>query len=66
VLPSTLVSAINLADDLRLLGGCSSARDLDQDTLSRHRRVLGDDHPNTRLSVANLAKMRALSDADGA
>ena len=43
--PDTLNSANNLAIDLRELGEVQAARDLDQDTLDRRRRVLGEDHP---------------------
>jgi hypothetical protein len=32
-----------------------AARDLDQDTLERYRRVLGADHPDTLRSARNLA-----------
>jgi len=32
------------------------ARDLDQDTLARYRRVLGEDHPDTLASASNLAR----------
>ena len=32
-----------------------AARDLDEDTLARRRRVLGDDHPSTLTSANNLA-----------
>jgi hypothetical protein len=32
-----------------------AARDLQQDTLARRRRVLGEDHPHTLLSANNLA-----------
>ena len=43
-----------------------AARDLDQDTLDRKRRVLGEDHPDTLTSARNLAAdLRALGDADG-
>ena len=43
-----------------------AARDLDQDTLDRRRRVLGEDHPGTLRSAANLAAdLRALDEADG-
>ena len=53
--PSTLVSASNLATDLRYLGEHQAARELDEDTLARRRRVLGDDHPSTLVSASNLA-----------
>ena len=39
------------------------ARDLDEDTLTRRRRVLGDDHPDTLTSASNLAvDLRALGE----
>jgi hypothetical protein len=50
-----LGSASHLARDLRALGELQAARDLDQDTLDRRRRVLGEDHPETRTSARNLA-----------
>jgi len=38
---------------------------MDQDTLARRRRVLGEDHPDTLNSAKNLAAdLRALSEAD--
>ncbi len=40
--------------DLRALGEYQQARVLDEDTLARRRRVLGDDHPDTRASINNL------------
>ena len=33
----------------------AAARELDEDTLARQRRVLGEDHPDTLLSASNLA-----------
>ena len=48
-------SANNLADDLRALGEFNRARELDEDTLRRRRRLLGEDHPDTLLSANNLA-----------
>jgi hypothetical protein len=54
--PWTLITASNLASDLRRLGDVEAARDLDTDTLARRRRVLGDDHPRTLASASNLAK----------
>ncbi|HLM88269.1 MAG TPA: tetratricopeptide repeat protein [Streptosporangiaceae bacterium] len=33
----------------------AAARNLDQDTLDRRRRVLGEDHPSTLMSASNLA-----------
>jgi len=39
------------------------AHDLNQDTLTRCRRVLGEDHPDTRASARNLAgDLRALGE----
>ena len=41
------------------------ARDLDQDTLDRRRRVLGDDLPDTLRSASNLANdLRQLGETD--
>jgi Tetratricopeptide repeat len=61
-----LFSAQELAGCLRALGEIQAARDLDQDTLDRRRRVLGEDHPDTLLSAdnlnADLRAMRALND----
>ena len=37
------------------MGRYAEARDLDQDTLDRRRRVLGEDHPDTLSSANNLA-----------
>ena len=41
--PETLFSGNNLAASLRALGKVQAARDLDQDTLDRKRRILGED-----------------------
>jgi Tetratricopeptide repeat len=54
--PWTLITASNLAFDLRRLGETEAARDLDADTLARRRRVLGNDHPQTLTSASNLAQ----------
>jgi hypothetical protein len=44
-----------------------AARDLNQDTLTRSRRVLGDDHPSTLRTVGNLAlDLRALGEVQAA
>ena len=60
-----LISASNPADVLRAPGEVQAARDLDQDTLDRNRRVLGPDHPNTLISAGNLAAdLRLLEEAD--
>jgi hypothetical protein len=59
--PHTLISAGNLANDLRCLGEHQAARELDHDTLARLRRVLGEDYPDTLTSTSNLAAaLRAL------
>ena len=44
-----------------------AARDLDQDTLDRRRRVLGADHPETLRSASNLAiDLRVLGEVQAA
>jgi hypothetical protein len=44
-----------------------AARDLDQDTLERRRRVLGRDHPDTLYSAYNLAAdLRELGEVEAA
>jgi tetratricopeptide (TPR) repeat protein len=53
--PDTLTSATNLALNLWWLGEYQRARDLDQDTLTRRRRILGEDHPDTLTSASQLA-----------
>jgi hypothetical protein len=53
--PTTLITAGNLANDLRELGEYQAARELDEDTLARRRRILGADHPHTILSAKHLA-----------
>lgn len=63
----TLASANNLAVVLRELGQLDQARQLQEDTFARRRRVLGDDHPSTLASANNLAVvLRELGDLDGA
>jgi Tetratricopeptide repeat len=52
---STTASASNLAGDLHQLGEYQAARELDEDTLTRRRRVLGEDHPSTLNSARKLA-----------
>ena len=46
---------IAAAQGLRPAGPCGRRRELDEDTLARRRRVLGDDHPHTLTSASNLA-----------
>jgi Tetratricopeptide repeat len=54
-----------VSHDLRELGEVQAARDLDQDTLDRRRRILGHDHPDTLRSASHLAiDLRELGEAD--
>ncbi len=53
--PGTLNAVGALATVLQDLGRYEEARELDQDTLTRSRRVLGEDHPGTLGSAHNLA-----------
>ena len=55
-----LVTAHNLAVERRLLGQYQRARQLDEDTLTRCWRVLGDDHPDTLLSALTSSPIYAL------
>ncbi|MGH3549666.1 MAG: FxSxx-COOH system tetratricopeptide repeat protein [Pseudonocardiaceae bacterium] len=65
--PDTLLSASNLATDLRALGQHEAARQLHEDTLTRRRRVQGEDHPRTLTSANDLAiDLRALGQHDAA
>src|SRR5579871_5025258 len=51
-LPGTLTSsASNPAVIVRHRGEHQAARELDEDTLARRRRVLGEDHPDTGASA---------------
>ncbi|MFD9734968.1 FxSxx-COOH system tetratricopeptide repeat protein, partial [Umezawaea sp. NPDC059074] len=52
---TTLAATTRLALRLNALGDYRAARELDEDTLTRYRRVLGDDHPDTLISANNLA-----------
>ena len=52
---NTLLAAAYLARALRRMSCYAEARELDEDTLARHRRVLGEDHPHTLISADNLA-----------
>ena len=51
----TLWVANSLAEAWRGFARYEQARDLDEDTLQRRRRVLGPDHPHTLASAGNLA-----------
>ena len=65
--PTPCDSANNLAIDLSALGEHEQARALDEDTLARRRRVLGEDHPDTLRSANNLAiDLRALGEHEQA
>jgi hypothetical protein len=61
-----LVAGIRLPGNVpRMLGQVRAARELDQDTLDRRRRALGEDHPDTLTTANNLAAdLRALRDVD--
>ena len=57
----------NLALARDQLGDLKGARDLHEQTLVAYRRVLGEDHPNTMISMNNLALTRQdLGDLKGA
>ncbi len=65
--PGTLNAATTLATVLRALGRYDPARELDEDTLARYRRVRGEDHRNTLGSATSLAiSLRALGDFQAA
>ena len=51
---NTLAVVGYLAWALRAMGHYAEARELDEDTLARRRRVLGEDHPDTLTSANNL------------
>src|SRR5262249_58387394 len=53
--PATLRSASILAIDLRRLGEYERARRMDEDTLARSRRGVGDGPPRTLASANHLA-----------
>ncbi len=53
--PRLLASAHNLAGVLRAIGWYRWARELDEATFARCRRVFGDDHPDTLASASSLA-----------
>ena len=62
----TLKAANTLARALGHLGRHREARELDEDTLTRRRRILGADHPATLISANNLAvDLRDLGDPAG-
>jgi hypothetical protein len=53
--PATTTAATQLAHAHNRLGEFAAARVLDEDTLARRRRALGEDHADTLLSASNLA-----------
>ncbi|HEY0531546.1 MAG TPA: FxSxx-COOH system tetratricopeptide repeat protein [Actinoplanes sp.] len=52
---TTIVAADTLAYAYRQLGRYEQAREIDEDTIRRSRRLLGDDAPATLISAGNLA-----------
>jgi tetratricopeptide (TPR) repeat protein len=62
--PHTLSIARYLAWALREMGRHAAARELDEDSLARQRRLRGNDHPDTLASAHSLAvDLRRLSEA---
>jgi len=65
--PSTLSIAHNLAVALRGMGRYVAARELDEDSVARERRLRGADHPNTLHSAHSLAyDLRSLGEYQAA
>ena len=65
--PSTLGAATALAVALAGLGRHFDARDIDEDTLARRRRVLGKDDSATLITANNLAShLRSLGEYEAA
>ena len=63
----TLAAASTLATAWRDMGRYGDARQLDQDTLTRHRRLHGEDHPDTLSSADRLARdLHNLGDSQAA
>jgi hypothetical protein len=56
-------TAYNLGRDLRELGEAEAARQLSEDTLTRARRVFGDEHPRTLKATHHLAAAQRMSSA---
>jgi TIR domain/Tetratricopeptide repeat/NB-ARC domain len=48
-------AANSLAESFRQMGRYADAQQLDEDTLTNVRGILGDDHPSTLISASNLA-----------
>jgi Tetratricopeptide repeat len=55
--PDTLDSAGSLSSTLYELGRYEPAHQLAKDTLTRCRRVLGEDHPHTLRSATTLREL---------
>jgi Tetratricopeptide repeat len=67
IIPTPCDLLISLAWDLYHLGDPQAARGLNQDTLARRRRILGDDHHDTLCSANSLAvDLIAVSDLHAA
>jgi hypothetical protein len=65
--PFTLSIGHNLASALQDMGRYAEARNLDEDSLARERRLRGADHPNTLTSANMLAlDLRALGEVEAA
>jgi hypothetical protein len=65
--PDTLSSACHLAEALCGVGEQERARQLNEDTFARFRRVLGEHHPWTLASAGSLAvDLRALGEYEQA
>jgi hypothetical protein len=65
--PYTLTVVDHFAWALGNMSRYADARGMDQDTLTRRRKVLGDDHPDTLRSSNNLAaNLRRLGEAQAA
>jgi tetratricopeptide (TPR) repeat protein len=61
--PETLEAAGMVAHIMTALGDYERARILDEDTLARRRRILGEDHDSTLASARQLARaLRGLGD----
>jgi hypothetical protein len=62
--PDTLSAVYGITQALRALRRADEAKEWDEDTLMRRRRMFGDDHPDTLASASNLAAdLRELGDA---
>jgi len=65
--PDTLRASTRLAVALRTMRRYQEARELNEDTLARRRRLWGDDDPDTLISAGNLAgDLRGLGKVDAA